>query len=1119
MNYVGADMFDKKVESGAKNETNFSSSTVINNMSSARGSGGIPGGDIPLTLDRYLASFASDPNYETLWLSWRSEKAEFARRLQTVTRIYDSYTSHDEEHSAKIVENIENLLGTERIRSLSPTDAWLILMSAYSHDIGMESDGSEPGHIEKLLSKGSSEIENNDFEKLVRDLLEDSEMKRSFRETLEGTFYPFSGKSDPYKSAVNFWSKRHDEENDKYAFFNGLFTGHYYSRALADFNLILANYFRRHHAERSRDKLKRESFDRLYNNKLPRRLRLFLANIAYCHGSDWGSIYELLPLEDDGVYRDKVHPRFIAALLRLGDLLDVDSNRYNPFLLSAIQPLGDIPLAHFLKHHSVSELCVTPENIRIVARYSRSDVKAFAKRYCGEKSSNDEFLARLQLNSMRLMREWMNWVEADIHEFVMAWNNVAPPGFQGSIALKDKLDIYLDNHKINDDDLDLKYVISSSRASHIIEGSGLYSSPFVFIREIVQNAVDATKIHLFRVIQQEYQIKGVGSRISYKDFFSTIPKMLSEHLISVNFKITHKNENEPEDPSSLCIEIIDRGIGITRKKLNFMKHIGDINDEALKEENLMMPGWLRPTGDFGIGLQSVFLAVDTFNVKTKPRETEDEMQMSREIIFESTRRGGEILLKKEVPRKANGHTVDVGMQSEEEEKDVLSHFGTEVSIEIPFEDSFFWRRAFVTDLPYSNIGSDNIGVYMNFSATLATHLERYIMSTFTNGIIPIKFIFSSIYPGKDPKEISFDPLLLSDIDSSKLMLLTETHPEIDKKPYKGLFIKSYANTAVSVAKESLVFVSEYEENNGGSNCDGDHITLLLKPTVQGSGNIRLFYRGISIINDTTDERNKMLLNSFKMSGFDLDINIMCRQASDWLEINRERILPEAHAALQEVLRNSLSAFFDIVITVLGGGGLSEDARNALISIIDKAHNSNKDIWNEFALFRILHKSRLDLSLSDFEAIDGLLREKLNEGIDTLYFASNGKNVVSQKYPLEEGKYYDDLFSDFVAHGDEFSMGIVQREVPEISENPDFIVFHNKYLAKTVAPLYKRIIAFEPLTGTQVIKVYQVTENVDDRLIIDDQSYKIILISRILNLKRKPGFKVTIDLCFLSMSDF
>ena len=47
------------------------------------------------------------------------------------------FSKHNKSHSETILNNIVNVLGKNVIEQLSSTDLWLILESAYCHDLGM----------------------------------------------------------------------------------------------------------------------------------------------------------------------------------------------------------------------------------------------------------------------------------------------------------------------------------------------------------------------------------------------------------------------------------------------------------------------------------------------------------------------------------------------------------------------------------------------------------------------------------------------------------------------------------------------------------------------------------------------------------------------------------------------------------------------------------------------------------------------------------------------------------------------------------------------------------------------------------------------------------------------
>ena len=92
----------------------------------------------PLTLESHLSSFQSlHPIYRHLYDTWQIAKADIPKILRNVMLVFPHYSRHDESHSEMIIKQIEAVLGSRRIEKLQPTETWLILMSAYTHDFGM----------------------------------------------------------------------------------------------------------------------------------------------------------------------------------------------------------------------------------------------------------------------------------------------------------------------------------------------------------------------------------------------------------------------------------------------------------------------------------------------------------------------------------------------------------------------------------------------------------------------------------------------------------------------------------------------------------------------------------------------------------------------------------------------------------------------------------------------------------------------------------------------------------------------------------------------------------------------------------------------------------------------
>ena len=107
--------------------------------------------------------------------------------------------------------------------------------------------------------------------------------------------------------------------------------------------MITADYIRCHHEERSKKFF--ENLSKTIGIEVAEnRLYNLLGKVVYSHGKDLDYIFSELPKETIGFGTERIHPQFIALLLRIGDLLDLDNNRFDSMLL---QHFGALPKSKY----------------------------------------------------------------------------------------------------------------------------------------------------------------------------------------------------------------------------------------------------------------------------------------------------------------------------------------------------------------------------------------------------------------------------------------------------------------------------------------------------------------------------------------------------------------------------------------------------------------------------------------------------------------------------------------------------------------------------------------------------------------------------------------------------
>ena len=860
---------------------------------------------LPLTLEQHLYSYASEKPFQFLWSSWITEKEEYRKMLETVPATFSTYSSHTVDHSEVILTRIESLLGEDRIRLLSPTDTWLLLQCAYTHDLGMSV--SEPEKEQVFLQTFDNVesfkklLDNRDFINFLNDIE---------KEYLQAVSNPGN---ELFSSVRYLLIARNNNDDHTLRLIADRLKGLDYSRVQNMFSIVTTNYFRRRHAERTRNLLLEKAQLATDNGILPRRLRKVVAEIDYCHGGLWNDVLKLKQ-KDLGLSTDLIHPQFIAALLRLGDLLDLDSNRFNEYQIERLSNMPMTSAAHELKHMAISDFLVTPKEIRVTARYVYDDILRvldahyFKNRKTNPDAKKEDEIKELIDRSAKNLRQWFRWIEEEVKQFSNEWNNIIPENMTGSIASFRRSDIYVLNDKepVEEDSTSLRYAISSSRSAQLIEGTGLYHSHWAFIREIVQNAVDASKRQLGRVVSHLYP-KEDSTFPVFPEYYRNLSQLYQFEPVRV---IVNYIPGNKDNTARLEFVFIDQGIGITYEKLKQMRHIGAISkSEDEMKELAALPPWLKPTGEFGIGMQSVFSVVDEMTLVTYPSNEEGKRtDLKRHIKLYCPALSGDIINREE---------------GKEPDQD---YCGTDVRFGFDLRGGFVVKFLFDRDPDSSKVNEPNPELLYAYNlkknkVTLLDNgavfpaIQKYIHETFTDDIIGLDFYFlNNVHPEKGWRELireyeknKNDEQHKQDI-SFRFPKLTSL---ITCIPCQTNFL-SHPNTYINAAEADKIVQFWY---NYESKASEESISVLL--TLQNNneynrkniGSVRLFYRGILICEEP---RAAALFKSYEIPGLKLKINIMSGNVSRFLEINREHVKATGYAELNKIIRDALKGFYQSV---------------------------------------------------------------------------------------------------------------------------------------------------------------------------------------------------------------
>lgn len=499
---------------------------------------------------------------------WGYDEKLIPKALQTVGSLFPHYSRHDESHSKQILVNIERLLG-DNVHLLTATDTWLLLEAAYWHDIGMVVP-----------------------QKDIADALN----QPAFRQYLEGIRN--SPNHELHKFSVNF------DVRDMSKCFIGADSP---IEAMDKFRQLMAEWFRQHHTGRAEKIIQAPwasaGISSPRTELIPARLYKLLGRICQMHGVPFSEILASngLPFKEAGLAQEDCHPRFIACLLRMGDLLDLDDNRFCPVMQRiAGETRPQISKAHEDKHASIRHLRIDQERIEVDAECET--IEGYVETF-----------------------KWFDWLKQEIQDQMTHWQEIVPNRTLGLLPMLGPMTVRLSGEQqILREGQRPQFSIDNEKAIALLQGHNLYSTKYACVRELLQNAIDASLIRLWLT-----ENKNIDSAEWDNPFTSAARRILTSTSINISLIETPCIMLIRPKKSIWTLTIEDNGTGISQTDLIHMLRIGG-SQRNIQRQNIIdqMPEWMKPSGTFGIGFQSVFLICDEITLTTKSIFTNETLQVT-----------------------------------------------------------------------------------------------------------------------------------------------------------------------------------------------------------------------------------------------------------------------------------------------------------------------------------------------------------------------------------------------------------------------------------------------------------------------------------------------------------
>lgn len=340
--------------------------------------------------------------------------------------------------------------------------------------------------------------------------------------------------------------------------------------------LALQDFIRTIHADRANDYVLNDAQSKYL---LPKQefidIREEVGKVCASHGKDFNWIMKNLSSETmKGSYTYNL--QFCSFLLRLGDLLDFDSNRTPPILYKMINPTGYSNTEwkqHFL--------------IKNFQKVLPNELQQKTITIIGE--SEDPKVHRKFL-------QYTKWIENEILAIIQAMKAMPKKYY---INLNPFLDIQISTkgYSFSDKKLSIDY----QAITKLLMGEKIYGDRKLALREIIQNSIDACKIRL--------ELENKKSQYGDEPFRAVIKVLI--------------------DKSNDAISIKDNGLGMSMEIVNnYFLNIG--RSYYTSEKFLLEEYDYKPIGNFGIGFLACFMLSDNIQIQTRYINSENKISITLE---------------------------------------------------------------------------------------------------------------------------------------------------------------------------------------------------------------------------------------------------------------------------------------------------------------------------------------------------------------------------------------------------------------------------------------------------------------------------------------------------------
>ncbi|MGE0569155.1 MAG: ATP-binding protein [Bacteroidia bacterium] len=342
-------------------------------------------------------------------------------------------------------------------------------------------------------------------------------------------------------------------------------------------DLALQEYIRRIHAGLSGRYIREKLKDKLI---IPKLTNLDFANelalICESHTQDYDWVKTNLSVyEVRGKYY--FNSQYVACILRLADILDIDGNRTPYKLYQLIAPKG-----------------VSDEEWKQHFIISNTDKIIFNDR---TRQKKIVFYGKVKnASTHRKILTYIDWVKIELTNSVALVTGMQPQ-YSLMYDTNPEINIQTEGYTFSDHKMTLQFEAISS----LLMGEKIYGNRSLGLRELIQNSIDACRIR-----EENEQAAYEFGQDKY------IPKI----------KVIL-------DPNKNQAIIQDNGIGMSMNIIK--KHFLNIGISYYKSDDFLLKDFnYKPIGNFGIGFLSCFMLSDNVMVNTRHYKTKHKYRIELE---------------------------------------------------------------------------------------------------------------------------------------------------------------------------------------------------------------------------------------------------------------------------------------------------------------------------------------------------------------------------------------------------------------------------------------------------------------------------------------------------------